>query len=120
MDEMLQIVKNVTVFVLLFSIVSNLFAKSKYEKYFDLVQGVILIILVMMPLFSWITGEDFIDGLLRDNMSKVEEQFREDELRLIGGQELRLIGEQELKMIGEQREQMLQDGFGLDGREADE
>ena len=37
MDEMLQIVKNVTVFVLLFSIVSNLFAKSKYEKYFDLV-----------------------------------------------------------------------------------
>ena len=53
-------------------------------------------------------------------MSKVEEQFREDELRLIGGQELRLIGEQELKMIGEQREQMLQDGFGLDGREADE
>lgn len=120
MDEMLQIVKNVTVFVLLFSIVSNLFAKSKYEKYFDLVQGVILIILVMMPLFSCITGEDFIDGLLRDNMSKVEEQFREDELRLIGGQELRLIGEQELKMIGEQREQMLQDGFGLDGREADE
>ncbi len=67
-------------------------------------QGVILIILVMMPLFSWITGEDFIDGLLRDNMSKVEEQFREDEL----------------KMIGEQREQMLQNGFGLDGREADE
>ncbi|MCI9418798.1 MAG: hypothetical protein HFG32_02100 [Eubacterium sp.] len=104
MEEMLHVVKNVTVFVLLFSIVSNLFAKSKYEKYFDLVQGVILIILVMMPLFSWITGEDFIDGLLRDNMSKVEEQFREDEL----------------KMIGEQREQMLQNGFGLDGREADE
>ena len=104
MEEMLHVVKNVTVFVLLFSIVSNLFAKSKYEKYFDLVQGIILIILVMMPLFSWITGEDFIDGLLRDNMSKVEEQFREDEL----------------KMIGEQREQMLQNGFGLDGREADE
>ena len=104
MEEMLHVVKNVTVFVLLFSIVSNLFAKSKYEKYFDLVQGVILIILVMMPLFSWITGEDFIAGLLRDNMSKVEEQFREDEL----------------KMIGEQREQMLQNGFGLDGREADE
>ncbi len=104
MEEMLHVVKNVTVFVLLFSIVSNLFAKSKYEKYFDLVQGVILIILVMMPLFSWITGEDFIDGLLRDNVSKVEEQFREDEL----------------KMIGEQREQMLQNGFGLDGREADE
>ena len=104
MEDMLHVVKNVTVFVLLFSIVSNLFAKSKYEKYFDLVQGVILIILVMMPLFSWITGEDFIDGLLRDNMSKVEEQFREDEL----------------KMIGEQREQMLQNGFGLDGREADE
>lgn len=104
MEEMLQVVKNVTVFVLLFSIVSNLFAKSKYQKYFDLVQGVILIILVMMPLFSWITGDNFIDGLLKENMSKVEEQFREDEL----------------KMIGERREQMLQDGIGLDGGEADE
>lgn len=104
MEEMLHVVKNVTVFVLLFSIVSNLFAKSKYQKYFDFIQGVILIILVMMPLFSWITGDDLMDGLLRENMSKVEEQFREDEL----------------KMIGEQREQMLQDGFGRDGREADE
>lgn len=104
MEEMLHVVKNVTVFVLLFSIVSNLFAKSKYQKYFDFIQSVILIILVMMPLFSWITGDDLMDGLLRENMSKVEEQFREDEL----------------KMIGEQREQMLQDGFGRDGREADE
>lgn len=104
MEEMLHVVKNVTVFVLLFSIVSNLFAKSKYQKYFDFIQGVILIILVMMPLFSWITGDDLMDGLLQENMSKVEEQFREDEL----------------KMIGEQREQMLEDGFGRDGREADE
>ncbi len=32
MEEMLHVVKNVTVFVLLFSIVSNLFAKSKYEN----------------------------------------------------------------------------------------
>lgn len=104
MEEMLHVVKNVTVFVLLFSIVSNLFAKSKYQKYFDFIQGVILIILVMMPLFSWITGDDLMDGLLRENMSKVEEQFREDEL----------------KMIGEQREQMLEDGFGRKGREADE
>lgn len=104
MEEMLHVVKNVTVFVLLFSIVSNLFAKSKYQKYFDFIQGVILIILVMMPLFSWITGDDLMDGLLRENMSKVEEQFREDEL----------------KMIGEQREQMLEDGFERDGREADE
>lgn len=104
MEEMLHVVKNVTVFVLLFSIVSNLFAKSKYQKYFDFIQGVILIILVMMPLFSWITGDDLMDGLLRENMSKVEEQFREDEL----------------KMIGEQREQMLEDGLGRNGREADE
>lgn len=98
MDEMLYTVKNITIFVLLFSVVSNLFSQSKYRQYFDFIQGIVILILVMTPLFSSFTSEEFLDGYLRKNMSVMEQYSYEDEL----------------KMIGEERERMLR-GLTEDG-----
>lgn len=92
MEEILHAVKDITVFILLFSIVSNLFSRSKYARYFRFVEGLIIILLVIMPLFSWFTGDVFFDDVLEQNLFEAEKRFDEEELR----------------MIGEKREEMLE------------
>lgn len=101
MDTILQVVKHVTVFVLVFSVVSNLFARSKYIRYFRFVEGILLILLVMAPLFSWFTSDTFFEDCLEQNITRSESSFEEDELR----------------MIGEQRDQMLKNGWQEEERE---
>lgn len=101
MDAILEVVKHVTVFVLVFSILSNLFAKSKYNRYFRFIEGIILILLVMAPLFSWFTSDTFFEDCLEQNITGSESSFREDELQ----------------MIGEQRDQMLKEGWLEEERE---
>lgn len=91
MEEMLHIVKNITIFVLLFSIVSNLFSKSKYQKYFDFVQGIILILLVITPLFTKFADGNLLDDLLQKNVFDMEENFHSDELKMIGEQRDRML-----------------------------
>lgn len=91
MEEIFHIVKNVTIFVLLFSVVSNLFSQSKYRQYFDFIQGIVILILVMTPLFSTFLDGEFLDECLRKNMSAVQEKSYEDELKLIGEQRERMI-----------------------------
>lgn len=104
MEEILHAVKNVTIFILLFSIVSNLFSRSKYARYFRFVEGLIIILLVMMPLFSWFTGDVFLDDVLEQNVLETEKRFDEDELR----------------MIGEKREEMLEREWTGEGENRDE
>ena len=101
MATILQVVKHVTVFVLVFSVVSNLFARSKYIRYFRFVEGILLILLVMAPLFSWFTSDTFFEDCLEQNITRSESSFEEDELR----------------MIGEQRDQMLKNGWQEEERE---
>lgn len=104
MEVLLQTVKNITVFILLFSIISNLFSKSQYGKYFEFIQGLIIIILVMAPLLSWLSGGGILDWRLEENMNAAEEESFRDEL----------------KMIGVQRDQMLDRAGDEGGGEAGE
>lgn len=98
MEVMLETVKNITVFILLFSIISNLFSKSQYGKYFEFIQGLIIIVLIMAPLLSWLSDGSILDRRLEENINAAEEESVRDEL----------------KMIGIQRDQML-DGTGNEG-----
>lgn len=84
MDQVLEVVKQITVFVLIFSVVSNLFSQSKYHRYFTFVEGLIVILLVMTPLLSWFTSERFLEQCLRENVIQVEREFEADELHMIG------------------------------------
>lgn len=93
MEGILEVIKNITVFVLVYSLVTNLFSSSKYYRYFKFVGGILVIILVITPLISRVTGEEFLNELLEKNVTRSEQNFCEDELR----------------MIGEQREQMLRE-----------
>lgn len=93
MEQMLHIVKNITVFILLFSVISNLFSKSKYQKYFDFIEGLMIIILVMTPLFAWFTSDRFLDECLKKNISSMEEESFREELEMIGGQRDQMLRE---------------------------
>lgn len=93
MEEILQAVKNITVFILIFSIVSNLFARSKYHKYFGFIQGIIVLILVLGPFFSLVTDGTVLDEYLQKNMLEIEKGEYEDELKMIGEQREQILGE---------------------------
>lgn len=104
MEEILHVVKNITVFILLFSIISNLFSRSKYARYFRFVEGLIIVLLVMVPLFSWFTDDSLLDDVLEKNLFEAEQSFDEDELR----------------MLGEKREELLEREWKGEGGNSDE
>lgn len=91
-EEILIVIKNITAFILLFSLITNLFSNSKFDRYFRFVGGLIVIMIVMAPLFSRFTSEHFIDECLEENILEMEDKSYEDEIRI----------------IEEQREQMLE------------
>lgn len=94
MDTILETVKHVAIFVLVFSIITNLFSGSSYHRYFRFVEGLMIIILVMTPLFAWFTSENFLDDCLDNNIFELENGFQQEGLR----------------MIGEEREELLKKG----------
>ncbi len=84
MDTILVTVKHVAIFVLVFSIITNLFSGSSYHRYFRFVEGLMIIILVMTPLFAWFTSENFLDDCLDSHIFELESGFQQEELRMIG------------------------------------
>ncbi len=53
-----DIVRNVTVFLILAGIIMSLFGSKDYLKYVSLFVGTILILIVAKPLFAWLSQED--------------------------------------------------------------
>ncbi|BCK00529.1 stage III sporulation protein AF [Anaerocolumna chitinilytica] len=45
-------VKNIVIFMVLISVITNLLGKSSYKKYINLISGIILVILVISPLLK--------------------------------------------------------------------
>jgi hypothetical protein len=103
MDTILEVVQKVTAFVLVFSVLSNLFARTKYVSYFRFVEGLILILLVLSPLFSWLTGEQVLTDYLQENILESEASFSEEELL----------------SIEEKREEMLKNEWKQEGENTD-
>jgi stage III sporulation protein AF len=52
MSEIYGWVKNIVIFLILTTIVTNLLGKSSYKKYVNLITGIILVILVISPLLK--------------------------------------------------------------------
>lgn len=100
-EEILTVIKNITVFILLFSLITNLFSNSKYDRYFRFVEGLIVIMIVMAPLFSWFTSDRFLDECLEKNIFEMENRSYEDEIRV----------------IEEQRDQMLKKSWMEEGED---
>ncbi len=102
MDTILVTVKHVAIFVLVFSIISNLFSGSRYHRYFRFVEGLMILILVMTPLFTWFTSENFLADCLDSHIFELENGFQEDELRMIGEERDELLKEEAQAGAGEE------------------
>lgn len=98
MDQVLEVMRNVTIFILLFSIVINLFSQSKYRQFFKFIEGVVVILLVMTPMFAWLMSDSFLDQCMEQNYFQMEQDSTKDEIELIGEKrdELILKGEQKV------------------------
>ncbi len=71
MNELLQMVKQVVIFVLIYQVIMNVFSGSSYRKYFQFVEGILLITLMLSPAFQWFhKGEAWLDTYEKnwDNM----------------------------------------------------
>ncbi len=102
MDTILVTVKHVAIFVLVFSIITNLFSGSSYHRYFRFVEGLMIIILVMTPLFAWFTSENFLDDCLDSHIFELENGFQQEELRMIGEERDALLKEETQAGTGEE------------------
>ena len=70
MDTVLSVVRNVTIFMILSTIVGNLVSKSTYRKYFTFFTGIILIIIVIGPIMTMLKGDDLMSYFLKENQWK--------------------------------------------------
>ncbi len=55
MQEILFMVQRVTVFILIATLVTNIFSGTEYKKYLQYAMGLIVIVLVVSPFFKLIS-----------------------------------------------------------------
>ena len=55
MKEILLMVQRVTVFILIATLVTNIFSGTEYKKYLQYAMGLIVIVLVVSPFFKLIS-----------------------------------------------------------------
>lgn len=67
LDLIYDWIKNIIIFLVLTTIITNLLGKSAYKKYVNLITGIILLILVVSPLFKLFDLEDNLDYFFSTN-----------------------------------------------------
>lgn len=65
-------IKNIIIFLILTTIISNLLGKSSYKKYINLISGIILLILVITPVLKIFSLTDSIDYYFSANFLLAE------------------------------------------------
>jgi stage III sporulation protein AF len=73
-------VKNIVIFLVLTTIITNLLGKSSYKKYVNLVTGIILVILVISPLLKLFQLDKTLDYYFTNNSLLAEAEDINDEL----------------------------------------
>lgn len=105
MKEIVEGIRQVVIFVLVFQVVLNLFAQSKYLRYFRFFEGIMVMILFMTPLFTKLgAGEEWERRLIK-NWATFEEEWETPEFEQIekkrtallteAGAEERVVGDEE-------------------------
>ena len=80
MGEIYKWIKDIIIFLVLTTIISNLLGKSNYKKYVNLVAGIILVILVISPLLNLFQLGDTLDYYFSANIFSLEAKNFNSEL----------------------------------------
>ncbi len=84
MEEILVMVQRVTVFILIATLLANLFQGTEYKKYFSFAMGLIVIALVMTSVMSVFQREDAMGQMLNQFTLDLEQREEMEEIRLFG------------------------------------
>jgi stage III sporulation protein AF len=85
MGEIYSWVKNIVIFLVLTTIITNLLGKSSYKKYVTLITGIILVILVISPLLKLFQLNETLDYYFTNNSLLAEAEDIND--KLVGAEE---------------------------------
>lgn len=99
MNEIYTWVKNIIIFLVLTTIVTNLLGKSSYKKYINLVTGIILVILVISPLLKLFQLDSTLDYYFTTNTLLADAEGMKVRLEDTENQQMEAI-------LGEYKEQI--------------
>ncbi|MDR1700487.1 MAG: stage III sporulation protein AF [Lachnoclostridium sp.] len=109
MTEIIHMVRNVTLFLIIGNILSNLFSGSHYRKFFTFIIGVIVVAMVITPVFTILKNDYVFEEYLKKSILSIEKSEMETDIQREGkAMEERIWTEYE-----EQVTQIVLDGFGL-------
>jgi len=99
LNEIYTWVKNIIIFLVLTTIVTNLLGKSSYKKYINLVTGIILVILVISPLLKLFQLDSTLDYYFTTNTLLADAEGMKVRLEDTENQQMEAI-------LGEYKEQI--------------
>lgn len=102
MSEVYGWVKNIVIFLVLTTIVTNLLGKSSYKKYVNLITGIILVILVISPLLKLFQLESSMDYYFTTNTLLAEAEDMNGRLVEAGEGQVPAILKEYKEQIGKQ------------------
>lgn len=87
MNWFIEYIRNIVVFMLIRTIVLNIYPKSEFEKYIKLLAGFLLVILIMQPLLQMggyqFNVEDYLGDFHIDTVPDYENKAEEFESKII-------------------------------------
>lgn len=84
METILTMVQRVTAFILIATLLTNLFQGTEYKKYFSFAVGLIVIALVLSSILSVFQKENIMNTVLIRLTMDQEQREKREEIRMFG------------------------------------
>ena len=94
MEQIFDIVKQITGVMIVFSVLLHIFSGSPYRRYFQFMEGLLILLLVTAPLFRQWKQEDIVEDCFRKYQKQWETREVEEEMKRIGERRENLINQE--------------------------
>ncbi len=101
MDTVYETIRNISVFIILTTIVNNILSENSYKKYVRFFSGLAMIIIIIKPVFNIMYGGENIFSGIKINALKIDRDELEEELKMYGETAEDKIEEEYRKVIDE-------------------
>ncbi len=82
MDALNETIKNISVYIILTTLINNLLTDSTYRKYIRFFTGMVLIAIIINPLVEFVTSRDSLFDEMKLNEMIIKSDELNDELKL--------------------------------------
>ncbi len=114
MSVLVDMVKNLAIYLIFMTVIKNLIGKSSYGKYVDFFMGLVLIIIIAGPLSRFLSLDKNLDYYLRQNDFLVNRQELEYEMNnAVEQQQEQVFADYEETLMTQLREIVEREGYYL-------